>query len=154
MRRSRRWTDRRLAEEGSAALEFIVIGLVLLVPVVYLIVALGLIQEQALGVEAGARQIARSVARAPDAVTARDVAETALEAVVDEYGLDADALGIALECHPAGAACPEAGATVVVTITVRVALPLVPPILGLDRLATVPVQASAAQRVSRYWGTR
>ena len=43
MRRSSRWTDRvryRLADDaGSAALEFIVAGLVLLVPLVYLVVA-------------------------------------------------------------------------------------------------------------------
>ena len=42
-------------ERGSAALEFIVVGLVLLVPVVYLIVTLGLVQGQSLGAEAAAR---------------------------------------------------------------------------------------------------
>ncbi len=47
-RRSRRvLTD----EGGSASLEFITVGLILLVPLVYLIVALGTIQSQALGVE-------------------------------------------------------------------------------------------------------
>ena len=47
-------------DEGSAALEFILVGLVLLVPLVYLIVALGSIQGQSLGVETGARQLARA----------------------------------------------------------------------------------------------
>jgi hypothetical protein len=40
-----------------------------------------------------------------------------------------------------------------VTVRANVSLPLVPPILGLERLATVPVEASAAQKVSRFWGT-
>ena len=46
---------------------------------------------------------------------------------------------------------PEAGSTLVVTIQTRVALPLVPPVLGLDRLASIPIEASAAQKVSRFW---
>ncbi|WP_375383944.1 TadE family protein [uncultured Microbacterium sp.] len=141
-----------LGEAGSAALEFIVVGLLLLVPVVYLIVSLGLIQGQSLGVEAGARHIARSVSSAPDASTADARARQVLAAVVDEYGLDPDSLKIEVSCRPAGATCPEAGATLVVTLSARVALPLVPPILGLDRLALVPIEASAVQKVSRFWG--
>ena len=54
--------DGQGSDEGSAALEFILVGLVLLVPIVYLIVALGLIQGQSLGVETGARQLARPIA--------------------------------------------------------------------------------------------
>src|SRR6478736_4417484 len=93
------------AERGSAALEFIVVGLILLVPLVYLVLAPGLIQGQSLGVEAGARHIA------------------------------------------------QAGATLVVTVRTTVALPLVPPVLGLDRLASIPIEASSAHKVSRFWGT-
>ncbi len=55
---------------------------------------------------------------------------------------------------PAGASCPEAGATLVVTVQTRVALPLVPPVLGLDRLASIPIEASAVQKVSRFWESR
>jgi hypothetical protein len=58
-----------------------------------------------------------------------------------------------MECIPAGSSCPQAGATVVVTVRTRVALPLVPPVLGLDRLASIPIEASSAQKVSRFWGT-
>ena len=139
-------------DSGSAALEFIVVGLLLLLPVVYLIVALGLIQEQSLGIEAGARHVARTVTTAPDAATAAVRAEAVLAAVIDEYGLDPAAVEFALECRPAGAECPRPGATAVVTIAARVTLPLVPPVLGLDRLATVPIEASAARKVSRFWG--
>ena len=57
--------DGQGCDEGSAALEFILVGLVLLVPIVYLVVALGAIQGQALGVETGARQLARTIASAP-----------------------------------------------------------------------------------------
>lgn len=140
------------SERGSAALEFILVGLVLLVPLVYLIVALGLIQGQSLGAEAGARHIARAVSLAPDAAAARIGADRVLASVVDEYGIDAGSVDVAMACTPAGTACPRAGSTVIVTVRTRVALPLVPPVLGLDRLASIPIEASAVQKVSRFWG--
>ena len=58
-----------------------------------------------------------------------------------------------MSCSPAGAACPSAGATVIVTVTTRVSLPFVPPIFGLDKAASIPLEAAAAQKVSRLWGT-
>jgi len=39
-----------------------------------------------------------------------------------------------------------------VTIAGRVSLPLVPPVLGLDRIASIPIEATAVQKVSRTWG--
>ncbi|MCR2763526.1 TadE family protein [Microbacterium sp. zg.B48] len=146
-----RWNPSSENERGSAALEFILVGVVLLVPLVYLVVSLGLIQGQALGAEAGARHIARALSVAEDADAARAGADRILSSVVDEYGLDPESVRVALECRPAGATCPEAGATLVVTLTTTVTLPLVPPVLGLDRFAAVPVQASAVQKVSRFW---
>ena len=160
MRRSSRSTERMPPppgvdddpERGSAALEFIVVGLLLLVPTVYLIVSLGLIQGQALGAEAGARHIARAISTASDEGEARERVERVLASVAREYGMSRDALSLDLECRPAGGACPEAGGTIVVTLRSSVALPLVPPVLGLDRLASIPIEASAAQRMSRLWG--
>jgi Flp pilus assembly protein TadG len=138
-------------ERGSAALEFILVGTVLLVPLVYLIIALGMIQGQSLGAEAGARHIARALSTAPDADAAARSADLILSSVVDEYGLDGEQVDVSMACRPAGDACPEAGATLVVTVRTRIALPLVPPVLGLDRLAAIPIEASAVQKVSRFW---
>lgn len=140
-------------DAGSAALEFITVGVLMLVPLVYLIVALGSIQGQSLGAEAGARHVARAIATAPDAATARDRADAVLRSIVDEYDIDRSSVHLELTCLPAGAACPTAGATLVVRITTTVALPLVPSVLGLDKVARVPIEASAAQKVSRFWGT-
>ncbi|GAA1959368.1 TadE family protein [Microbacterium deminutum] len=156
MHPSSRSTETRVddPDRGSAALEFIVVGLLLLVPIVYLIVSLGVIQGQSLGVEAGARHIARAVSQAADAGSARGVAAQVLDSVVEEYDIDPASIHFTMECVPAGARCPEAGTTLVVTLRTRVALPLVPPVLGLDRLASIPVEASSAQKVSRFWDER
>lgn len=139
-------------DRGSSSLEFILAGLVLLVPIVYLVIALGLVQGQTLGAEAGARHLARAISTSADPGDARERADRVLAAVVEEYGLDAGSVEVALTCVPAGSACPEAGATLVVTLTAVVRLPLVPPVLGLDRIARVPIEATAVQRVSRLWG--
>jgi len=152
MRPSNRSTDPEPdGEAGSAALEFIVVGMLLLVPLVYLVVALGLIQAQSLGAEAGARHVARAVSTATDAADARSRADRVLAAVADEYGIDD--IDLTIVCAPAGPECPTAGATLRVTVRTTVTLPLVPPVLGLDHIAAVPVEATAAHRVSRFWGT-
>lgn len=157
MRRERASTERvidpRVDDEGSAALEFILVALVLLVPIVYLIVALGAIQGQALGVETGARQLARTIAESPDAATADARAARVRDAIVAEYGLDPAAVDVDVSCSGAAAECPDAGAVLTVTVTTSVPLPLVPPVLGLDQVARVPVQATSVQKVSRFWGS-
>ncbi|NJI60925.1 MULTISPECIES: TadE family protein [Microbacterium] len=141
-------------DEGSAALEFITVGVILLVPLIYLVIALGAIQEQTFGAEAAARHIARVIARAPDAETAAERSDAVLAGIVGEYGLDEDAVDLTLACMPRSVECPSAGATVVVTVATRVRLPLVPEVLGLDRSTAVPVQAEAVQKVSRLWGAQ
>jgi len=146
------WRRSASDEEGSAALEFIAVGVILLVPLVYLVIALGAIQEQTLGTEAAARHMARVIAQAPDAASASERSDAVLAAVVDEYGLDAAAVDVSLSCTPAGVGCPSAGATILVTVATRVRLPLMPEILGLDRSTAVPVQADAVQKMSRLWG--
>ncbi|WP_345750555.1 TadE family protein [Microbacterium rhizophilus] len=133
-------------DAGSAALEFLSVGVLMLVPLAYLVLALGQIQAQSLGVEAGARFAARTIAGGqgdPDAV---------LASVTRQYGIEA--FDADVTCVPAAASCPEPGATIQVTVTARVPLPLMPPLLGLDRMTSVPVQAVAVHKVSRYWQAR
>ncbi|PKI90469.1 TadE family protein [Actinomycetales bacterium SN12] len=140
-------------EAGSAALEFIVAGVLLLVPLVYLVLVLGAVQEQTLGAEAAARHTARVIGQAPDARAAAERGDAVLAGVIREYGMDESAVDVAISCRPTAAECPGAGATVIVTVRAEVTLPLMPPIFGLDELAAIPVEAQAAQKVSRLWGS-
>ena len=55
MPRWRRWAD----ESGSASLEFITVGMLLLVPIVYLVLALSSLENASFGVEGAARQASR-----------------------------------------------------------------------------------------------
>ncbi len=140
-------------DEGSAALEFITVGVILLVPLVYLIIALGAIQEQTLGVEAAARHVARTIVLAPDAATAALRSELVLDDVADQYGIDEESTEVSVACAPAGAGCPSAGAIVTVTVMASVSLPLMPAVFGSGSAAAIRVEGSAVQKVSRLWGT-
>lgn len=151
MHRKRAWATN---DDGSAALEFITVGVILLVPLVYLVIVLGVIQEQSLGAEAAARHTARVIALASDAEAAAARGDAVLEGVAEEYGLDPDALQVSVACVPAGVDCPSSGATVTVMISARVRLPFVPAVFGLDRALSIPVEASAVQKVSRLWGAQ
>lgn len=148
MRRWRAWTD----DEGTASLEFVVVGLVLLVPIVYLVIAFGSVQSRALGIDAGARHLARAIATAPDGRTADERARRVLTAIAGEYGLDADSMELSIRCVPAGVRCPEAGAILTVELSTVASLPLAPAVFGLDRLTEIPVSATSVQKVSRLWG--
>ncbi|WP_405375659.1 MULTISPECIES: TadE family protein [unclassified Microbacterium] len=151
MRRPRPSSDLRGDDEGSAALEFIVAGVVLLVPIVYLIVTLGLVQAGALGVDAAARHVARSVAASEDAADADERSARVIASIIDEYDLDPESVEVSVSCAGPAEECPDAGRTLRVTVSARVPLPLVPPVLGLDETARVTVESTSVQKVSRYW---
>ncbi|MDD7943533.1 TadE family protein [Microbacterium sp. NE2HP2] len=144
-------SERRGDDDGSASLEFLTAGLILLVPVVYLIVSLGIVQSHTFAAQAAARHIARAVATATDVAQADTRAEAITRAIAAEYGMAADDLALAVSCDGAGP-CPRPGEMFRVTAKTDAVLPLVPPVLGLDRLARVPIEATAVQRMPGLWG--
>ena len=139
------WSD---AERGSASLEFLTVGILLLVPLVYLVLALSAIQGGALGVEGAARQAARVAVMASDEPAAQAAVERAVRIALADYGMDAAAASVHLRCDRPD--CTEPGARVSVSVSARVELPLVPDVLSLSAIGSVPIEASATQTVSRF----
>jgi Flp pilus assembly protein TadG len=139
-----------ISEGGSASLEFLTAGLILLIPLVYLVVALSAIQGGAMAVEGAARQAARVYVQSPDADEAIARAARAVEFGLADYGIDAADADVRIDCE-SSRDCLARQNTVTVTVDVLVPLPLVPDVLSLRNLASVPVQASATQTVSRFW---
>lgn len=147
----RRWLASMTREDGSAALEFILVGVILLVPVTYLVLALAAIQSHAFGAETTARVIAREIATADGDEDLTALSWRIMAQVAAEYDMDPALTQIDLSCTTPGP-CPAAGATIVVTVTSSVALPFVPPVLGLDQVAQITVEGTAVQSLSRVWG--
>lgn len=138
------------SDDGSAALEFITTGMILLVPVLYLMLALGALQGGALAVEGAARQAARVFVQAEDGPSANAAALRAVEVALADHGIEASASEIRIGCEPDPRACLDRGAFVTVTVRVAVALPLVPSVLDVRAPLSVPLEAAATQRVSRF----
>ncbi|HEY5222933.1 MAG TPA: hypothetical protein VIJ18_07815 [Microbacteriaceae bacterium] len=151
MQPSKLWTRLGRDEEGSSSLEFITMGLMLLVPLVYLVLAVASIQGAALAVEGAARQAARVYVQAPSAADADARAARAVDFALADYGLDAAQAQLSVTCAPDPAQCLRRDGAVTITVQVRAPLPLVPSVLDLQQTASVPLQAAATQTVSRFW---
>src|SRR5690554_6128596 len=104
MPRSRRWAD-AAGEDGSASLEFLTVGLLLLVPTVYLVLVLAALQSAAFGVEGAARQASRVFVQATSVAAAERAAAHAVAVTLADYGLDADAAQVRVRCAPNPGAC-------------------------------------------------
>jgi hypothetical protein len=139
------------ADRGSASLEFITTGLILLVPLVYLVLAMSALQGGALAVEGAARQAARVYVQAPNEAIALDRAQRAVDFALADYGLNAGDAHVTVDCAAGGGGCLTRRSPVTVTVRLRVSLPLVPDVLSLGGAASVPLEASATQTVSRFW---
>ncbi len=145
----RRW----FADEGSAPLEFITAGLLLMVPLVYLIVAMSALQGAAFAAEGAARQAARVFVQSPSTAEAEQASVRAALFALDDFGISEDAAGLDFDCLPDPQNCLTRSGTVTVTVRVLIELPLVPSFLGLDAATSVPFEATATQTVSRFWGS-
>ncbi len=152
----RHWVTSRLTagggDRGSTSLEFITVGLILLVPLVYLVLAMAAIQSAAFAVEGGARQAVRVYVQSANESQAADRAERAIRFALADAGLDGLEPHVSVSCSPKPDACLTRRGTVTIAIAVTVPLPLMPPVLNLDVPLGMPLNATATEQVSRFWG--
>lgn len=138
------------AEEGSASLEFITAGVILLVPLVYLVLAISTVQSATFAVEGAARQAARVYVTSDSAAVAEARVDQAITFGFADYGLNRGRAAVAVRCEAQPCLTPDSLVTVEVSTVVP--LPLIPPILGLNQIAAVPVTSSSTAHVSRFHG--
>lgn len=142
IRHERRRRLRRSTERGSASIEVLVAGAVLLIPTVYLAIALASIQ----GAQAAARSAtigaARSWARDGDAARAQAWARESLAQRAGETRISE----LVLDCEPRDCTWPDGIASA--HLRLEVPIPLLPSIAG--GLALVTVRADIAYPVARF----
>ncbi|MBM7505172.1 hypothetical protein ACFPER_14105 [Agromyces aurantiacus] len=149
MPRSRPSSDGDVGERGSASLEFLTVGMILLVPLVYLVLAVASIQAAAFGVEGAARQAARVAVLRADAAGSPGAVERTVRVVLADYGIDAGTASVDVDCSEA---CDAPGSRITVRVRALVALPLVPQVLASSSIGTVELRSSATHTVSRFAG--
>jgi len=142
----------RTDERGSAALEFITTGVILLVPLVYLILTMAQVQAGALAAEGAARQAARVYVQSATPEDAVANAERTITFALADYGIDSASAEVDVACRPVASDCLTRRGFVTVTIEIEVPLPLAPAALSVSAPLSVPLRATATQQVSRFWG--
>ncbi|MCL2594350.1 MAG: pilus assembly protein [Promicromonosporaceae bacterium] len=142
----------RPGESGSALVEFIGAALLLLIPLMYLLLAVGRIQAAQFAVEAAASSAVRAVVTAPSSLEVEAWAYLAATVALADQGFDIEDVlpggGLRIECSASPCLTPGA----IVTASVRVSVPL-PFIASLARNwlpLEVPVSAQARTHVDRY----
>ncbi len=154
LRFSERWRPRAgypaavtNGERGGAVVEFVLLGALLLVPVVYFVVTVGTLQGASYAAAGAADHAAKIFVRAADPASARANAEASVSLAMSDFAMDASAWIMNVACDRP--ACLEAGGVVTVTVGVDVPLPLAPD-LGGGPLKAGRVGASASQVVGRF----
>lgn len=136
-------------ERGSAVVEFVTVGVLMLVPVVYLVVAMASVQAAAFATESAAREAARIVVTDPDEQRSADLVVAAVGWAFRDQGIDADPRQAArISCS--AAPCLTPGADVTVTVSVDVPLPGLPAGVSDVVPLVVPVSASHTQVVGEF----
>ncbi|MDN4476629.1 pilus assembly protein [Demequina sp. SYSU T00192] len=149
--------DRR-DDAGAATVELVALTLVLLLPIVYLVVAVSRVQAGAYAAEAAAYSAARgAVVAGLDALdsgadpaealaSARETADAAAAVAVEDFG-SASSARVELACE---GECLAPGTAVTASVTVEVPLPGLPAVVRAALPAAVTLSASASSPVDGY----
>lgn len=152
MPRSKNSTDLLRDDDGSASVEFITVGMLLLVPIVYLVLALSAIQSASFAVEGAARQASRVFVQSDSVSGGEAAAARAIAVTLADYGLDAANANVSISCRPDPGDCLRRRGFVTVSISIVVPLPLFPAVLGTDIPTGVTIDSVSTEQVSRFAG--
>ena len=141
------WFRRR--DSGRAIVEFLVVGLLVLVPVVYFVVTLSRVQAAAFAVSTASREAGRAFTTATTEDSAYARAEAAARISFQDYEFGADGT-VGLSCDGAPCLRPQGRVEAVATVNVR--LPLLPDLLSGAMPAVLPVSATHVATVDRFRG--
>jgi hypothetical protein len=132
-------------EQGSALVELTWLGLLMLVPLLWIVLSVFEVQRGAFAVSGAARAAGRAYALAPTDAIGQGRAQAAARQVLGDQGIGDQPLGMVVSCVPVGD-CHVPGAVITVDLHSRVDLPLLPDVLGggapsfaLNASHTVPV---------------
>lgn len=137
------------ADDGRAMLEFVFVGVLLLVPMIYLVLVVGRLQAAAYAVSAGAREGGRAFVTAPQESQAPGRAQVAASIPLSDYGFDGQG-SMTFRCD--GSPCLRPDGRIAVTETVSVALPWVPDFVAGWLPTSLPVSATHVVTAERFAG--
>ena len=117
-------------ERGTALIEFIWLGLLLLVPLVYILLAAFDVQRASYAVSAASRAAGRAFVLAPDQTSAFTRAEAAARVALADQGVGVERSTLVVSCAPEPSRCLSPGSVITVSVTVQQPLPVAPAVFG------------------------
>jgi Flp pilus assembly protein TadG len=141
----------RRGADGTATVEFVWLTILLLVPFVYILIAVFDTQRAAFGVSTASRAAARAFIQAPDVGTGEQRARIAARIALDDQALPDAAVQIT--CLPSPADCLTPGSSVRVLIRTTQPLPLTPSALG-SQLGGITVDSTHTEPYGSYRSKR
>ena len=136
------WRD----ERGSALVELTWLGVLLLIPMLWIVLSVFDVQRGAFGVSGAARAAGRAYALAPNDAVGQARAEQAARQALADQGLPDAPMNVTVTCTPYPHNCHQGTSVITVRVASRVDLPLLPEVLGgqaptfaLDSSHTVPI---------------
>lgn len=140
-------------ESGSALIEIVWLGLLLLIPLVYIVLAVFDVQRASYGASAATRAAGRAFALAPDSATAEARAIAAARVALADHGIELDPDAVTITCAPDPGSCLSPDALITVNLDLAMPLPLIPAALGSDG-PTVRVSATHVTPFGAYSAER
>lgn len=137
----------RSQDDGNALVEFVYLSVLLMIPLVYVLLSVFVLQRAAFGATEAARQAGRAFARADNVDQAQARGRAAAQLALRDQGIR-DADGPVFSC-PDGP-CLGPGSRVRVTVTYRVKLPGLGAVFGSGASGTIPVRASHTEYVDLF----
>lgn len=137
-------------ESGRAIVEFVFLGTLLLVPLVYLIMTLAQVQAAAYGATAAAREAGRAFTTASTELQGMPRARAAAQVAFTDFGFTDQEASVVIVCD--GSPCLRPDARVTATSTIQVRLPFVPAFVGEVIPTTIPVSVTHVATVDRFGG--
>lgn len=137
----------RADDAGNAIVEFVVLAVLLMVPLVYVVLVVFRLQAAAYALASATRDAGRAFVTAPSSDSAHDRASAAAYVAMRDLGVPFDPSELAISCDPSCALAP--GTTVDVRLATQVPLPLIPAALGGGRIA-IGVSGEHLEYVDQY----
>ena len=121
---------RRGDQRGTAIVEFVWLAVLLVLPLLYVVLAVFDTQRTAYAASVAARSASRAFVTAPDQATGYVRARLAARLAFADQGVEDPHLGLRISCRPAPGACLTPGSVVAAEVTSAADLPLMPRVLG------------------------
>ena len=136
------------SECGAAVVEFCFLALLLMVPVVYVVLAVFRVQAGSYGITAAAREAGRAFVTADDPELAERRARAAAAIAAADQGLTLAPGALTISCSARPCLTPDS--RVVVEIDSAVSLPFLPAVFADRALASIALHARHIEVVDLY----